>query len=405
MPIHVLVTDGENRSSLAVTRSLAQKGFVVLVTGKQRHCLSSCSRFCRKCFSVPDPSSSGAQYAAAIREILVKERVDVIIPTSEVSIHILNRMREDLPPWAIPACVPADKMALVSNKVALFRLAEKLGVPIPDTFFLDGPEDLPFVIDGILRYPVVVKPFLSRIFEKGRFLHGGVNYAHSRNELSHLYETSPVLRYPSMIQEKIVGPGTGLFTLYDKDHHLALFSHRRLREKPPSGGVSVVSESAPLDDEMIESADRLLSAVGWEGVAMVEFKRDLRDGKAKLMEINGRFWGTLELAIACGIDFPALLLDYLQGRSFPRVIRDYPIGRKLKWFFGTLDHLLILLKNGSPNSRTLSETLPGARSRALRDFLRIREKDTSFDVFKPNDLRPFLCEAGTYLTQLITNER
>ena len=148
-----------------------------------------------------------------------------------------------------------------------------------------------------------------------------------------------------MIQEKIIGPGTGLFTLYDTNRHLALFSHRRIREKPPSGGVSVVSESVPLDKEMVAAADKLLSAVGWTGVAMVEFKRDLKDGKAKLMEINGRFWGTLQLAVSSGVDFPVLLLEYLQGKPPADPIANYEIGHKLKWFLGTLDHLIIRLKN------------------------------------------------------------
>ena len=138
-------------------------------------------------------------------------------------------------------------------------------------------------------------------------------YAENKAILENLYKTKEVLKYPSMIQEKIIGPGTGLFTLYDKNRHLALFSHKRIREKPPSGGVSVVSESVPLDNEMVDAADKLLSAVGWTGVAMVEFKRDVRDGKAKLMEINGRFWGTLQLAVASGVDFPVLLIEYLQA--------------------------------------------------------------------------------------------
>ena len=59
-----------------------------------------------------------------------------------------------------------------------------------------------------------------------------------------------------MIQEKINGPGTGIFTLFDKNRHLTLFSHQRLLEKPPSGGVSVISESVPLDAELVEAAPK-----------------------------------------------------------------------------------------------------------------------------------------------------
>ena len=197
-----------------------------------------------------------------------------------------------------------------------------------------------------------------------------------------------------MIQERIEGPGTGLFTLFDRDRHLALFSHRRVREKPPSGGVSVVSQSVELDEEMVEHAKKLLSAVGWQGVAMVEFKRDNRDGQAKLMEINGRFWGTLQLAITCGVDFPGLYLDMLEGRVTEGVIRHFKIGHRVKWFLGTLDHLLIRLK-----SRDSELNLPPgypSKWRAVVDFLHVWERNTSFDVFDRNDLQPFLFEARNY---------
>ena len=210
------------------------------------------------------------------------------------------------------------------------------------------------------------------------------------------------MRYPSLIQEKISGPGTGLFTLYDKNRHLAIFSHQRVREKPPSGGVSVVCQSVLPDEEMIDSADRLLSAVGFTGVAMVEFKRDVKDGRAKLMEINGRFWGSLQLAIACGIDFPGLYLDYLQGNLPEAASSNYKQGHKLKWFFGCLDHLIIRLKNNS-SSLNLPDTEP-TKWGAVVDFLKVLEKDSSFDVLNRRDMGPFFYEAGSYVKEAISRQ-
>jgi predicted ATP-grasp superfamily ATP-dependent carboligase len=401
--MHVLVTDGEQRSSLAVVRSLGKKGINLAVTGTQVRNLASCSRYCRKGYLVPKPLQAGAEYVLAIREIVIKTGVKVIFPMTDLSIHLLNPVRNSFPPEVILACAETDKMEAVSNKVSLFRLAEKLDIGIPRTIYIEGSADLQKRVGEIENFPVVVKPALSRTPEGQKFLIGGVRYAASKKELEYLYSNNPVLRYPSMIQEKIIGPGTGLFTLYDKNRHLALFSHRRLREKPPSGGVSVLSESVPLDEEMVEAAGRLLSAVKWTGVAMVEFKRDQRDGRAKLMEINGRFWGTLQLAIACGIDFPALLLDYLQEKtstSFP--VKDYREAYRLKWLLGTLDHLLIRLQN----SQEELNLPPGSPSKlkALFDFLRIWEKNVSFDVFDLNDTGPFFFECRSYLHQLMSGK-
>ncbi|MBA3014363.1 MAG: hypothetical protein FP815_05355 [Desulfobulbaceae bacterium] len=397
--MNVLVTEGGNRSSLAVTRSLGRRGCRVVVTGAESRNLASSSSFCRASYLVPDPIQAGAEYVAAIREIVDKEGIEVIIPMTEPSIYLLNPMRASLPPKVVLACPPAEKMAAVSDKLHLCQLAERLDVPIPLTVYLSGPAVLDARLDEIERYPVVVKPALSKIQEGHGFLSAGIMYASSREELKYLYETVDVLRHPSMIQEKVVGPGTGLFTLYDSDRHLALFSHRRLREKPPSGGVSVISESIPLDEEMVDAAGRLLAAVGWQGVAMVEFKRDLRDGKAKLMEINGRFWGSLQLAVACGVDFPGLLLDYLQGEKPLSPFIGYRIGHKLKWFLGTLDHLLIRLKN-SDESLNLPPDCP-SKCQAIIDFLMLSERNTSFDVLDRHDLGPFWFEVRSYIRQVL----
>ncbi len=395
--MNVLVTDGENRSALAVTRSLGKRGCRVVVTGRDVRTLASSSRHCSLGLGAPDPMRHGSEYVSAIGDAVVRESIDIVFPLTEQSISLLNEARERFPRGTLLACPSAEKMRAISDKSALFRLAGALGVAIPETLHLDGPDDLASVLGQIDRYPVVVKPSLSKIPISDGFICAGVGYAGSREELERLYETSPALRYPSMIQERIVGEGTGLFTLYGGNAHLALFSHRRLREKPPSGGVSVVSESVPLDREMVEASDRLLSAVEWDGVAMVEFKRDRRDGKAKLMEINGRFWGSLQLAIACGVDFPSLLLDHITGKAPSAVVGSYRVGHRLKWLLGSLDHLLIRLANSD-----LALNLPPGsppRWRAVLEFLKIREKNMSFDVFDSKDPGPFWFEGRSYLKQ------
>lgn len=394
----ILITDGSNRSALAATRSLGRKGHTIYVCGERKKTLASSSCYCEEGLAVPDPLHQGEAYVASILKIVEERKIDVIFPMTEQTIYLLNPKRALLPSETLLACPQQDTMREVSDKYNLFSLAERLGLAVPHTWYLNSHKDLPGVISVIEPYPVVVKPSLSRITVKGGFLSGGVSYANSQTELEDLYHSNPALQYPSLIQEKIEGPGTGLFTLYDNNRHLALFSHKRLREKPPSGGVSVVCASVALDDEMIHAADKLLSAVGFKGVAMIEFKRDLRDGKAKLMEINGRFWGSLQLAIASGIDFPALYLDYLQEKSVVPLKHDYIKGHTLKWFFGTLDHLLIRLKN-KDSAINLPAGSP-SKKQATLDFLTLKSKNTSFDVADTKDIGPFIYEAVSYLQAL-----
>ena len=117
-------------------------------------------------------------------------------------------------------------------------------------------------------------------------------------------------KYPNPIVQEYLPPGgdaLGVAVLLNGSSvSRASFAYRRLREYPPGGGPSTLRESIR-DDELRRTAERLLSALGWVGVAMVEFKVDPRDGQPKLLEVNPRFWGSLHHAIACGVDFPWLL--------------------------------------------------------------------------------------------------
>jgi len=396
--MNILVTDGENRSSLAATRSLGRKGCAVFVAGKKTENISSCSKYCTKAYKTPDPLTDGKLYLQAIAEIVSKECIDVIFPMTEQSVYCLNKSRELLGNKVILACVPPDKMEAISNKFSLFQLAENIGVDIPKTVYVTDADDYLRKREQIAVFPVVVKPSFSKIQDGDKLLSTSVMYASSQSEMNHLYGTKPALRYPSMIQEMITGEGTGLFTLFDHDRHLAIFSHRRILEKPPSGGVSVLSESIALDDEMLEASRKLLSEVQWTGIAMVEFKRDIRDGKAKLMEINGRFWGSLQLAVSSGVDFPALCLDYYLGKNQTLMVSNYTVGHKLKWFYGILDHLIIRMKKRNTFQNLHPEIL--TIWQVVKELLVSGSTKSSSDVFDATDLKPFVIETKKYLNNI-----
>jgi len=399
MATTILITDGEGRSSLAATRSLGRRGCRIIITGSKRNTISAASKYCYKDFAVPDPLQRGADYVKAIAEIANREAVNYIFPMTDHSVFLLNRNREALPENTVLACPDHGKVNHIADKSNLMRIAHELRIPIPNTLFLNGPDDLQHYNDRMPPFPVVIKPAFSKFPVGDKLLSGGVMYASSMSELHNLYATRPSLQYPSIIQEKIYGPGTGLFTIFDKDRHLALFSHRRLKEKPPSGGVSVVSVSVPLDPMMVEYSKRLLSDVDWNGVAMVEFKRDNRDGQPKLIEINGRFWGSLQLAISSGVDFPSLYLDYLEGIPYSKPAADYKIGHQMKWFLGTLDLLIIQIKN-----RKLASNLPlhyCSGQGNLLELFNIFSKEWSFDVINKNDLKPFAVELKEYFCDIL----
>ncbi|SMC50242.1 Predicted ATP-dependent carboligase, ATP-grasp superfamily [Desulfocicer vacuolatum DSM 3385] len=388
----ILITEGENRSSLAATRSLGRAGYRVMVTGGKRKNISSASRFCSLSFQMPSPEAEPKKFIQAMEELLDKENIDYVLPMTEPALFLLSQKDKGRFGKTRIIDESSTKLAAVFDKLHVFKLAIKKNIAVPKTSFISTPFDFFDLLEkGDFDFPVVIKPGMSKIYHDTGFVSTQVCYAEDQSSLMQWYERHGTTVGPFMVQEKIDGPGTGLFTLFDTDKHLALFSHRRLLEKPPSGGISVYSESVPLDPEMVEASRILLSEVRWQGVAMVEFKRDARDGKAKLMEINGRLWGSLQLAVQSGVDFPLLLMTYMEKGLFPNRPPRYEIGTRLVWILGLLDHFLIRIKPGRKKA-----SIAPIRPSAWKAF-----QKTWFDVLDPRDLGPFLFEIQSYATQLI----
>ena len=166
-----------------------------------------------------------------------------------------------------------------------------------------------------------------------------------------------------------------------------MFAHRRLREKPPSGGFSVYRESIALQAGLVGAGLRLLEALDWRGVAMIECKREPATGRHVIMEVNGRFWGSLQLAIDAGVDFPSLLVRCAAGETVPEC-RQYRVGIRSRWFWGDVDHLYLRWRSG------------GARLAALRDFVRVRPGRDRPEVWRWRDPAPFLVETLQWLRLL-----
>ena len=233
----------------------------------------------------------------------------------------------------------------LSDKSALLSSALSHGVPAPLGSTAQTIGDAAAAA-GQFGWPIVLKPARSKLLNDDRIVSTSVRIAHDNGDLTHFLESSawfPAI--PVIVQQFIPGHGAGVFCLYDRDHAIAWFAHRRIREKPPSGGVSVLCESVAVDPVLKDYAERLLRAAEYRGVAMVEFRIGT-DGRPYLMEVNARFWGSLQLAIDCGVDFPWLYYRMLMGESV-QPVHEYQVGRRLRWWLGDLDHVLLQIRNSA----------------------------------------------------------
>jgi predicted ATP-grasp superfamily ATP-dependent carboligase len=389
----VLVTDGDERSALAVVRSLGRAAHDVYVCSRRGRSIAGASRYARADSSTKDPLHDPDGFAREVAAIAHRVGADIVIPVSEASLLAVLGNSHLFDGTIVPFADESD-FRRVCDKRAVLAAASELGIATPMQHTLREPDELPtLVASGELQFPVVLKPSRSVVSDPTRRSKVGVSYAADAQELHARAASYPRAAYPLLLQQRIVGPGIGVFVLRWNDRTVAAFSHRRLREKPPSGGVSVYAESIPLDPALLAHVEALLAHFAWRGVAMVEFKVDRATGTPYLMEINGRFWGSLQLAIAAGVDFPLLLCTVAQGK---RVARQpaYEVGVRNRWWWGDVDHLIARIRRS--NARLQLPPDSPSRTRAILDFFRWRRGDQN-EVFKLNDAGPFLRETAHWL--------
>lgn len=387
MIMRVLVTDGDTRPALAVTRALGRLGHEVIVAAERHPSLASASRYCYQQETYPSLQREPGEFAATVSAIASRHSVNVVLPVTEISTLLLSEGRQLLPLTTATPLPPTESLRIANNKAQVLGLARELGVPIPRTIVAESAGDMPSI--ERLTFPIVVKPACSRVREANRWLSTAVSYALDPNDLAHRLRLLPPSVFPVLLQERIVGHGVGVFACFQNGHPIAVFSHRRIREKPPSGGVSVLSESIAIDPIAAEQAVRLLAHLDWHGAAMVEFKKDHRDGSLRLMEINGRLWGSLQLAIDAGVNFPALQLAVATGLDVPRA-SDYKIGVRSRWLGGDLD-VLIMTMLRSREHLALSG-IQSSRVRSLVSFLRFFGTDLYYEIERPDDWGPACLE-------------
>jgi len=381
----VLILDANQRSALAVTRSLGAHGVTVTTADDTPSALAGSSRYSTQYFQHPTPVSKPEEFITSIGQKATSLGIDIIFPMTELTTTLLLEHRHDLPEIILPF-PDLQTLDSLANKCVLMKLAESLSIPIPPTWYVDNPNDSPISL-AELPYPLVLKPAKSWLIHNGTWIHTTVRFADNPSQAQEIIDTDPAFHHPYMFQAHVEGTGQGLFALYHQGEPRASFNHRRLREKPPWGGVSVLSESVPIDPTLLSHARALLDAVKWHGIAMVEFKVN-EDGTPYLMEINTRFWGSLQLAIDAGVDFPWLLYQMSCGKSVA-AIHNYKTGTRLRWLLGDLDSLYISLKR---NENSLMEKLA-----AILRFLTPHPFTTRHEVNRWSDIRPFLWELKHYL--------
>jgi predicted ATP-grasp superfamily ATP-dependent carboligase len=381
----VLVLDGNENQAVAAVRSLAGAGHRVLVGAESRWSKAGWSRHAAGTFVYPSPELDVEGFAARVAGAARECGGAFVMPMTERTLLPLSRERARIAQaggtFVMP---PHDRVLDACSKEHTTALARALGIAVPRTWTIGEDPAEARRLSGELPYPVVLKPVMSHEPAEGAMRSTGAP-AYARNALEFIDEWRGIVGRARaiLVQEFVAGAGAGYFALARRGEPLVEFAHRRIRDVRPTGSGSAVRESVRLDPAIRDASRRLLAALEWHGVAMVEF-RVAPDGTPVFLEVNGRFWNSLPLAIAAGVDFPRYLVE-LAAHGDVQVPASYRIGVRCRWWLGDLRHLLEVWR-GAPKGYPIA--FPG-RISTLAAFLTPRP-GTVHDNFWWSDPLPEL---------------
>jgi protein-tyrosine-phosphatase/predicted ATP-grasp superfamily ATP-dependent carboligase len=324
----VLIVGTAPRVALAVARSLAKRGISVAAVPSSADEGSIPTSAIARYIALPDARSQPDDFDAGLERAVRRTGAQMLMACSDKALGAIARNYATLRALADPGCPPPEITAGVLDKTITIAAARRLAIDVPVSYDSEALAQGGAALDA-LAYPLIAKP-------KNHAGLGGIRLRYFRepSDLDTAIRADADFAAKYMVQQFVAGTGVGVAVLMRAGVPAAAFVHRRVKELPAAGGVSVVSESVAPDAALVDKAVGLLRALRWEGVALVEFRR-APDGTAWLMEINGRYWGSLSTAIAAGIDFPYYHWQAARG-EIPEPPTSYPAGVRVRWTRGAI---------------------------------------------------------------------
>jgi predicted ATP-grasp superfamily ATP-dependent carboligase len=350
----VLLTNGQQRKTLAAARSLGKKGIKVIAAEETSFNPTAFSKYCSKFLVYPSPKKSPEEFYKWLCLAIVDYNCDILFPMDDDVLEIVMEHYEELSNLCSIPVPSKESYEIACDKGRATETAMKAGVSCPETIIPANIEELNKIASKV-KLPAVIKPRKSSGSR-------GIRAVYTKEELISQYlQVHEQYPFP-MIQEKIgLGERFDVCLLYDNNNSLkASFVQKELRHFPVDIGPSTLQESV-VSEELMNMALAIMGKLPWKGIAELEFMIDSNDRKPKFMEINTRFWASLQTAIYAGVDFPWLLYGVALENEIENCFK-YKEGVKCSWLLpGDILHFVTNKNRFKMNPPFLSGKKHGVR--------------------------------------------
>jgi predicted ATP-grasp superfamily ATP-dependent carboligase len=386
----ILVLDAGSRQSLASARSFGRAGLRVALGECFAECdpelpvLSFTSRYSARNVVLPSYATDAQAFATGVVEFVREHPTRVVLPTTDGAIAALTPHREQLAGLGCVLALATDQvLAIANDKDRTLAVASELGIEYPKTMRIDGVADVP-TLAGAFGFPVVLKPTSSWVSDSLVRLQAVevINEAEAAEVIGAFMKAGADV----LAQQWVGGRREGVTMFVVNGEIRARCGHIAHRTSPALGGASVLRESLEVPPDIYDSSERLIRAIGLDGLCEVEYRRDSA-GRPLLMEVNARIAGTIENALRSGVDFPLMIWLWATGQQIEQV-DSYRTGVRTRWLRGDMRWL-------RDNFRRVGRPDSVSRARALWMFGSEFARTRHYDCLDRRDFRPVLAEFRT----------
>lgn len=376
----VLILGAGLRLTVTIARSLHRQNIPVIVAPMTSTEPAIKSRAIQRHVPLPDARINPKEFISELSDLIRAENIDMVIPAGDGAMAAVAQHYETLSRTVHVGAPHPFIMERVLNKTLTLAAAQRCKIPVPISRIVEDPSDIDKVVQG-LQFPLIAKPAVRKGINNYK-----IKYFVDPEALrANILENSEMW-LGALVQEYVPGIGKAVGVLMHEGAPMAMFQHRRITELPYTGGVSIMAEAEAIDPRLADFAVALLREIEWQGVAMVEYRYNPSDNRFALMEINGRYWGSLFLAARAGVDFPFYEWQLAHGKR-PEVPKTYTVGMRARWLAGDILRLHSILDESHH-----SEINPVSRGKEVLRFLADFDFHTRDAVFALDDPMPAIQE-------------
>jgi predicted ATP-grasp superfamily ATP-dependent carboligase len=344
----------------------------------------------------PDPELEEKEFIGYLINIGKKlKQKGMLFATNDIWLIPISKNRYLLSKYYLFPMSDWDVIEKCFNKTQLYKIAEENGIPVPKTFFLDTILDIEKIRDKII-FPCVLKPsipigFLEKLGSSGRTIVIS-NPAELKFWEKRIIQAK-MINVPLIIQEQITGPVENLYTLtaYSNINAdvIAYSTGHKIRQSPPDAGT-ILSGRVKKEPEVYELGSRLIKILGFYGISNTEFKKDVKDNKFKLIEINPRPGMWNYSVLKSGVNLPYIAYKEMLGKKFEGKIES---GEGKVWIVLLSDlfsSVLVFKRNGHPK-----------HSISFKEWLDSINGEKVYAIASLSDFIPFMVYILRFLTHIM----